>query len=197
DSGVAVTREVAVKRLVVDGSEVALAIRVVLDDRRDRVLGSVHRHPDASGEPITVGEPNPQVLDLPDGAPQRLQDPHEVSGLESPAGGKAGTRRGRMFGVNAHAEGKAGGGSTPAEWAATKGTRAQLPAEGSDRARLRERMETAAAGDADWLGRMAAGTNYPAGDDVLEGAKEAYLRFFQTNGLLPDLFPSLAPFQHH
>ena len=42
---------------------------------------------------------------------------------------------------------------------------------------------------------MAAGTNYPAGDDVLEVAKEAYLRFFSTNGLLPGTFPSLARFE--
>ena len=42
---------------------------------------------------------------------------------------------------------------------------------------------------------MAVGTNYPAGDDVLEVAKEAYLRFFSTNGLLPDIFPSLARFE--
>ena len=42
---------------------------------------------------------------------------------------------------------------------------------------------------------MATGTNYPAGDDVLEVAKEAYLRFFSTNGLLPGTFPSLARFE--
>ena len=56
-------------------------------------------------------------------------------------------------------------------------------------------MEEAAAGDLDWLRRMATGTNYPAGDDVLEVAKEAYLRFFSTNGLLPGIFPSLARFE--
>ena len=56
-------------------------------------------------------------------------------------------------------------------------------------------MEEAAAGDLDWLTRMATGTNYPAGDDVLEVAKEAYLRFFSTNGLLPGTFPSLARFE--
>jgi sphinganine-1-phosphate aldolase len=56
-------------------------------------------------------------------------------------------------------------------------------------------LEDAASGDVDWLGRMAVGTNYPAGDDVLEVAKEAYLRFFSTNGLLPSIFPSLARFE--
>ncbi len=70
-----------------------------------------------------------------------------------------------------------------------------MPAEGTDRERLRRLMEDAAADDADWLGGMAAGTNYPAGEDVLEVSKEAYLRFFSTNGLLPDLFPSLARFE--
>ena len=32
----------------------------------------------------------------------------------------------------------------------------------------------------------------PAGDDVIEVAKEAYLRFFSTNPLYPSTFPSLA-----
>src|SRR5688572_3504424 len=73
--------------------------------------------------------------------------------------------------------------------------RVDLPQEGTDRDELRRRMEAAATGDADWLRRMAVGTNYPAGEDVLEVAKEAYLRFFSTNGLLPDLFPSLARFE--
>lgn len=73
--------------------------------------------------------------------------------------------------------------------------RASLPTDGMDRDRLRQAMEAAAADDADWLSRMAVGTNYPAGDDVLEVAREAYLRFFSTNGLLPDLFPSLARFE--
>lgn len=75
------------------------------------------------------------------------------------------------------------------------GGRASLPRQGTDRDELRRLMEEAARDDADWLRRMAVGTNYPAGDDVLEVAKEAYLRFFSTNGLLPDLFPSLARFE--
>ena len=75
------------------------------------------------------------------------------------------------------------------------GERVRLPRDGTDRDELRAMMEEAAADDADWLRRMAVGTNYPAGDDVLEVAKEAYLRFFSTNGLLPDLFPSLARFE--
>ncbi len=73
--------------------------------------------------------------------------------------------------------------------------RVTLPRDGMDREALRAALDQAAAGDADWLRRMAVGTNYPAGDDVLEVAKEAYLKFFSTNGLLPDLFPSLARFE--
>jgi len=73
--------------------------------------------------------------------------------------------------------------------------RARLPTRGMDAADLRQRLDDAAAGDADWLGRMAAGTNYPAGDDVLDVAKAAYLRFFSTNALLPSTFPSLARFE--
>jgi glutamate/tyrosine decarboxylase-like PLP-dependent enzyme len=42
---------------------------------------------------------------------------------------------------------------------------------------------------------MVAGAQYPAGDDVLEVAKEAYVEFFSTNALLPSLFPSLAKFE--
>src|SRR6478609_1298326 len=73
--------------------------------------------------------------------------------------------------------------------------RTPLPADGTPAAELRQVMEEAAAGDLDWLTRMATGTNYPAGDDVLAVAKEAYLRFFSTNGLLPGTFPSLARFE--
>ena len=73
--------------------------------------------------------------------------------------------------------------------------RTPLPAAGTPAADLRREMEEAASGDLDWLTRMATGTNYPAGDDVLEVAKEAYLRFFSTNGLLPHTFPSLARFE--
>ena len=75
------------------------------------------------------------------------------------------------------------------------GPRVALPHDGTDRETLRRALDEAAAGDVDWLRRMAVGTNYPAGDDVLEVAKEAYLRFFSTNGLLPDIFPSLARFE--
>ena len=73
--------------------------------------------------------------------------------------------------------------------------RVRLPANGTPRDTLQQQLEEAAGGDADWLRRMAVGTNYPAGEDVLEVAKDAYLRFFSTNGLLPETFPSLARFE--
>ena len=73
--------------------------------------------------------------------------------------------------------------------------RVRLPANGTPRDRLQEALDEAAGGDADWLRRMAVGTNYPAGEDVLQVARDAYLRFFSTNGLLPDLYPSLARFE--
>jgi sphinganine-1-phosphate aldolase len=74
-------------------------------------------------------------------------------------------------------------------------TRARLPERGTPREDLRRLLDDAAADDAAWLERLAAGTNYAAGDDVVEVAKEAYLRYFSTNALLPSTFPSLARFE--
>ena len=71
--------------------------------------------------------------------------------------------------------------------------RLRLPPGGTSREELRREMDEASANDAKWLERLAAGTNYPAGDDVLEVAKEAYLRFFSTNGLLPSHVPEPRP----
>lgn len=73
--------------------------------------------------------------------------------------------------------------------------RVQLPRHGTPPDEIRARMDEAASHDARWRERLAAGTNYMAGDDVVEVAKEAYLRFFSTNGLLPSTFPSLARFE--
>lgn len=73
--------------------------------------------------------------------------------------------------------------------------RVRMPERGTPRAEVRRRMDEAAADDVAWLERLAAGTNYAAGEDVVEVAKEAYLRFFSTNGLLPSTFPSLARFE--
>ncbi len=75
------------------------------------------------------------------------------------------------------------------------GPRVQLPRRGTSRTAIRRQMDKAAVDDLRWLERLAAGTNYVAGEDVVEVAKEAYLRFFSTNGLLPSTFPSLARFE--
>lgn len=74
-------------------------------------------------------------------------------------------------------------------------SRVSLPAQGTAREAILSQLDEAAAGDLPWLERLAAGTNYVAGDDVTEVAKQAYLRFFSTNGLLPSTFPSLARFE--
>src|SRR5215813_12347427 len=70
-----------------------------------------------------------------------------------------------------------------------------LPEHGVARGELRRRLRSAHAEDVRPVERMVAGAQYPAGDDVLEVAKEAYLEFFSTNALLPTLFPSLAQFE--
>jgi sphinganine-1-phosphate aldolase len=70
-----------------------------------------------------------------------------------------------------------------------------LPEHGLPREELRQRLQLAQAEDVRPVERMVAGAQYPAGDDVLEVAKEAYVEFFSTNALLPSLFPSLAKFE--
>jgi sphinganine-1-phosphate aldolase len=72
---------------------------------------------------------------------------------------------------------------------------ATLPEHGLQREELRQRLRLAQAEDVRPVERMVAGAQYPAGDDVLEVAKEAYVEFFSTNALLPSLFPSLAKFE--
>lgn len=73
--------------------------------------------------------------------------------------------------------------------------RVRLPERGTPRDTVLAALDDAASTDEPWLERLAAGTNYVAGDDVTEVAKAAYLRFFSTNGLLPHTFPSLARFE--
>ena len=71
-----VTGEIAVERLVVDRGEVALAIRVVLDDGGDRVGLGVGRQEDAGGHPLPVRQRDPDVLELADLAREVVEDPH-------------------------------------------------------------------------------------------------------------------------
>jgi sphinganine-1-phosphate aldolase len=74
--------------------------------------------------------------------------------------------------------------------------RARIPAQGASREELRRMLEEATADDVkDWEQRLAAGMTFPAGEDVLEVAKEAYLRFFRTNALYATRFTSLARFE--
>ncbi len=72
------------------------------------------------------------------------------------------------------------------------GTRATLPARGHSRAEVSAMLEEAAREDVrNWEARLMAGGTYPAGEDVLEVAKEAYLAFFSTNPLYTSIFKSL------
>ena len=52
-------------------------------------------------------------------------------------------------------------------------------------AELRETMRQMATEDKQWKERLAAGVSYPAGDDVLEVAQQAYIDFFSVNALYP------------
>jgi sphinganine-1-phosphate aldolase len=70
-----------------------------------------------------------------------------------------------------------------------------FPAAGRSLSELRTELTDASQGDAHWKERLAAGVSYPAGDDVLEVALEAYTRFFSGNALYPGLFPSLERFE--
>ena len=59
-----------------------------------------------------------------------------------------------------------------------------MPEEGVSRPEVERLLEEVAQDDVtDWEARLMAGGTYPAGDDVLAVAKDAYLRFFSTNPL--------------
>ncbi len=70
-----------------------------------------------------------------------------------------------------------------------------FPTAGLSADELRTELAEASQGDARWKERLAAGVSYPAGDDVLEVALEAYTRFFTGNALYSGLFPSLDRFE--
>lgn len=70
-----------------------------------------------------------------------------------------------------------------------------LSKHGVSASELNEVMAEMAQGDKPWKERMAAGTAYPAGDDVLQVAQDAYRAFFSVNALYPDTFPSVARFE--
>jgi len=73
--------------------------------------------------------------------------------------------------------------------------RVRFPEHGLPRDRLSAILEEEAARDVDWLGRMASGVNYIVSDEVVEVAKEAYLRFFSSNALYRSYFPGVARFE--
>lgn len=67
-----------------------------------------------------------------------------------------------------------------------------LPRAGKPWRDLEAELDAARADDVDWRrGRTAVYIHY-AGDDVLDVAKQAYLKYFSENGLGPRAFPSLA-----
>ena len=76
DAGVAVPGEVPVPGGVAGGGAVALAVRHGVQDRRHRIALGVLGQPHARGEPATVGERDPQVLDGPHGAREVGSDLH-------------------------------------------------------------------------------------------------------------------------
>jgi sphinganine-1-phosphate aldolase len=71
--------------------------------------------------------------------------------------------------------------------------RAKLPAHGHSRAEVSAMLDEVGRDDVhDWEAKLMAGGTYPAGEDVMEVAKEAYLKFFSTNPLYTSIFKSLA-----
>ncbi len=71
--------------------------------------------------------------------------------------------------------------------------RAHLPAHGHSRAEVTHMLADIAEEDVrDWEAKLMAGGTYPAGDDVMEVAKEAFLKFFSGNPLYSSIFKSLA-----
>ena len=70
--------------------------------------------------------------------------------------------------------------------------RATLPEHGHSRSEITAMLRDAAREDVtDWEARLMAGGTYPAGEDVVEVAKEAYMAFFSTNPLYTSIFKSL------
>ncbi len=70
-----------------------------------------------------------------------------------------------------------------------------LPKTGTAWQELNKQLDDARASDVDWRrGRVAVYIHY-GGEQVLEVAKQAYLKYFSENGLGPRAFPSLARFE--
>jgi len=75
---------------------------------------------------------------------------------------------------------------------ATNQARATLPQHGHSQAEVSHMLSDIAEEDVhNWEAKLMAGGTYPAGEDVMEVAKDAYLRFFSTNPLYTSIFKSL------
>lgn len=70
-----------------------------------------------------------------------------------------------------------------------------FPTQGRTRQEISRELESAASEDLDFMGRLASGTVYDPGGEVMEVAKEAALRFFSSNALYAGTFPAVARFE--
>jgi glutamate/tyrosine decarboxylase-like PLP-dependent enzyme len=70
-----------------------------------------------------------------------------------------------------------------------------MPDKGTSWPELREQLQEASGGDADWRGGRVPMFIHYAGDDVLDVAKQAYQMYFSENGLGLRAFGSLARFE--
>tara|TARA_A100001037_G_C15154131_1_gene642518 strand:+ start:10585 stop:11877 length:1293 start_codon:yes stop_codon:yes gene_type:complete len=76
-----------------------------------------------------------------------------------------------------------------------KNIKQKFPLKGIGKSKIFSEMDQKATLDLKWKERLAGGVSYPAGDDVLNIAKEAYLKFFSANALYKNIFSSVAQFE--
>ena len=70
----------------------------------------------------------------------------------------------------------------------------KFPLKGLNKSQIFSEMDNLSTLDLKWKERLAGGVSYPAGEDVLNIAKEAYLKFFSANALYKNIFSSVAQF---
>src|SRR5689334_13632210 len=79
-----------------------------------------------------------------------------------------------------------------AEAPSARAARTTMPEHGHSRTEITHMLADIGEEDVhNWEAKLMAGGTYPAGDDVMEVAKEAYLKFFSTNPLYTSIFKSL------
>lgn len=71
----------------------------------------------------------------------------------------------------------------------------QFPKKGMSKDEVARGLEAKREGDAEWQKGKTFSLVYNAGDDVMQVAKDAYLRYFSENALNPMAFPSLRRFE--